>query len=128
MLRLGRDIDELFASGKRLRHDGKIRARYIVRENGKNDLSILFLFVVPKKFVRPAHERNKIKRWLREAIQNSDVLDELAQLLQENKKQMLIALRVETPPSARMNWNIISDEVGEIGRKLITAQDRIRRD
>lgn len=59
------DIDLIFDNGASVR-DGSIVLRYAFRESSENELSQKVLVVVPKKRVRMAVDRNKLKRQLRE--------------------------------------------------------------
>ncbi|HYM21275.1 MAG TPA: ribonuclease P protein component [Candidatus Kapabacteria bacterium] len=118
LLRLRHDIDELFARGKRLRYDGKIGVRYIVLENSSDAHPLLFLLVTPKRYIRKAHERNKLKRWLREVVRNSESMEKLAMQLQNANRQMIVSLFIREKPSARMNWDVIRREVEDIAQQL----------
>lgn len=59
------DIDLLFEKGASVR-DGIIVLRYAFRESVQNEPQNQVLVVVPKKRVRKAVDRNKLKRQIRE--------------------------------------------------------------
>lgn len=59
------DIELLFENGLSVR-DGIIVLRYVFRESAENELTQKILVVVPKKRVRKAVDRNKLKRQIRE--------------------------------------------------------------
>lgn len=67
---LKKDIDHLFANGKTL--FGKaVNVRFDVSEIQSDLPPIRFLFIVPKKRIKKANERNLLKRRLREAARLS---------------------------------------------------------
>ena len=111
MLRLRRDLDALFARAKRVRSGNRyLQVRVLFREK-TTSRATQYLFVAPKRTIRPAHERNTIKRWLREAVRTSMIEKQLQATLSENNIEALILIRVNEPPSARMNWDVVVSEV-----------------
>jgi ribonuclease P protein component len=118
MIRLERDIDVVLRGGKRLKHSGTFAARFALRELPAGAKPLLFLFIVPKRFVRRAHERNQIKRWLREALIASEAFQTLTTALASSERQFLVSIRVDKAPSATMNWNVIHAEVESIVEAL----------
>ena len=60
-----KDIELLFGKAESVRN-GAIILRYIFRESGNNESRQQVLIVVPKKRVRKAVDRNRIKRQIRE--------------------------------------------------------------
>jgi ribonuclease P protein component len=125
-LRLKRDIDLLFKEARPLAKAGRdtavVAARYVVRELAEGEVPILILYHAPKKFTKPAHERNKLKRWMREAVRLSEEMASLSEMLSGNKKQVLLLVRITTPPSPSCNWQHISADMRSIGKKLVEIQ------
>src|SRR5690554_3315158 len=69
-----KDIDLLFSNAQSVRQ-GSIMLRYAFRESHSDEAQQQILIVVPKKRVRSAVNRNKIKRQLREIYRlNKEVL------------------------------------------------------
>ena len=124
-IRLQRDIDELFAEGRSLGRTGKdtlvVSGKYLLRELPEpNAPALLLLYHAPKKFTKPAHERNKLKRWMREAVRISDQMKNVSELVEGNSKQLLILMRITQPPSKDCNWQHIEGDVKKIGEVLMT--------
>lgn len=114
MIRLERDIDLVFRGGKRLRHSGRLPVRYALRDLDEGECAVIFMFIVPKRAVRRANQRNTIKRWFREAIIRSAAHSELISIAAERGKQILVSIKVDAPPSATMHWDIVVGEVEAI--------------
>lgn len=122
-LRLERDIDELFKKGRWLAHARKdtvvIEVKHLLRALPQaNAPAILILYNAPKKYVKSAHERNKLKRWMREAVRSSEEFTKLGEMARENNRQMLVLLRLSSPPNAHCNWEHILPEICSIGKIL----------
>lgn len=122
-LRLQRDIDELFKEGRSLGRMGRdtlvVSGKYLLRKLPEAKAPvILYLYHAPKKFIKPAHERNKLKRWMREAVRLSEEMDSIKDTLHEKNVQLLLLLRITTPPSARCNWQHITEDIRSIAGKL----------
>src|SRR4051812_987612 len=96
VIRLQKDISELFSGRRSLARSGKqtstISSLYQIRDFLSDD-PIVFLFHVQKKVVPKAHDRNKLRRWIREAVRHSAELMEIESALREKNKQVLILLR-----------------------------------
>jgi len=126
-IRLKKDIDELFAKRKSLVRSGNqtssLSSIYVLRPlDGQTD-SLLFLLHAPKKFIKQAHERNKLKRWMREAIRKNEEIEKIKGILAEKNLQALILVRADFKPSKEHGWRQIKEDIQIIGRKLI---DKIR--
>jgi len=113
MLRLRRDLDMVFRQAKPVRGSfGKLSVRILFRERtSQTAAAIQYLFVAPKRNIRHANERNKIKRWLREAVRTSELEKQIQETLRANDLEALVMIRVYEPPSATMNWTVISEEI-----------------
>jgi ribonuclease P protein component len=123
MIRFERDIDLVFRGGKRLRHPGRVPVRFALRDLGEGESAVMFIFIVPKRSVRRANQRNTIKRWLREAIIHCAAHAELIERSGESKKQILVSIKIDAPPSAAMRWDVVVGEVeGILGALLALLQ------
>jgi ribonuclease P protein component len=122
MIRLQKDIDELFAMRKSLVRSGNqtssLSSIYHLREIEENDEPLLLLFHAPKKFIKQAHERNKLKRWIREAIRKSEEIQNAVKILRDKKLQVLLLVRADFKPSKDHAWNEIKNDIVVIGNKL----------
>jgi ribonuclease P protein component len=119
MIRLERDIDVVFRGSKRLRHPGSLHTRFALRDLPEAAATVMFIFVVPKRSVRRANQRNTIKRWLREAIIRSAAHAELIERSLGRGKQVLVSIKVDAPPSATMRWDVVVNEVEGILSALV---------
>jgi len=127
MIRLQKDIDDLFANRRSLTRSGNqtttISSIFYLRELPEASEPILFLLHAPKKFVKPAHERNKLKRWMREAIRKNEEFLKIREILSEKKLQALLLLRSDFKPSKDHSWNEIEGDIKIVIQKL---KDKIR--
>lgn len=90
------DIELLFEQGASVR-DGSIVLRYLFRESAENELAQKVLVVVPKKRVRRAVDRNKLKRQIREIYR----LNKINQQIEVTAgKALLIAIIYSGKPEA----------------------------
>ena len=123
MIRLQKDIDELFAKRKSLVRSGNqtrtLSSIYYFRPSSEKTEPILFLLHAPKKFIKQAHERNKLKRWMREAIRKNDELEKISELLTNKNIQALLLIRADYKPSKEHGWQQIKEDIQIIGKKLI---------
>jgi ribonuclease P protein component len=61
-----RDIEKLFSQEAQYEKSGLLALRYLLRDKREGESAIRVLIVVPKKKVRKASNRNRLKRQLRE--------------------------------------------------------------
>jgi ribonuclease P protein component len=80
------EIDALFSDGKTLR-SGSLSIKFLFEES-KQEPKTKFLVVVPKKKVRRAVDRNKLKRQLREVIR----LNKASLPIVPNKRLLLVVV------------------------------------
>ncbi|MFI5264691.1 MAG: ribonuclease P protein component [Candidatus Kapaibacterium sp.] len=128
MIRLQKDIDDLFANRKSLTRSGNqtttISSIYYLRELPEASEPILFLLHAPKKFIKPAHERNKLKRWMREAIRKNEELEKIREILSEKKQQALLLLRSDFKPSKDHAWNQIEGDILIVMKLLLEKSQK----
>ena|SRR2546430_169230 len=124
-IRLRKDIDELFAGRRSLARSGNqtatISSLYFLRPLLEDDEPLLILFHAPKKNIPKAHERNKVKRWMREAVKQNEELSRIESALKEKNKQVLLLLRGDFKPSKEHSWQEIRSDIniiaGSLGKK-----------
>ena len=123
MLRLQKDIDDLFSKRKSLVRSGNqtttLSSIYYLRPMPENSEPILFLLHAPKKFIKPAHERNKLKRWIREAIRKNEEFQMIREILLEKKQQALLLVRADFKPSKDHNWLQIEGDISIVTKRLM---------
>ena len=123
MLRLQKDIDDLFAKRKSLVRSGNqtlsLSSIYLLRPADQNSEPILFLLHAPKRIMKQAPLRNKLKRWMREAIRQSSEIEKIRNVLLEQNKQVLLLFRSDFKPSKDHGWKEIKEDITVIGKKLL---------
>jgi ribonuclease P protein component len=123
MLRLQKDIDELFSKRRSLvrsgDHTSTLSAIFYLRPFPDGVDPILFLLHAPKKNIKEAHERNKVKRWMREAMRKNAAANEIAELLTEKKLQALVLIRADFRPSPGHGWQQIEEDIRIIYTRLL---------
>lgn len=87
-----KQIDQLFASGKRF-HTHPFRLAYLTMNLPEDSRlhPVQILISVPKKKFRKAHDRNRLKRQIREAwrISRKPLMEKISGLSSENKMNAL---------------------------------------
>ncbi len=68
-----KDIDLLFAEGRNVR-SGSVSLKWIVRDTFSSESQRQVLIIVPKRNVRKAVDRNRIKRQIREIYRTNRIL------------------------------------------------------
>ena len=87
-----KDIDTLFGGGSRAMTSFPVRAVYAKAEGGSHTSAAQMMVSVPKKHIRHAVGRNRIKRQVREAYRlNKHILDEALATLTPQGKCLHIA-------------------------------------
>jgi len=123
MIRLQKDIDELFAMRMSLARSGNhtkmLSSLYLLRTAEENSEPILFLLHAPKKFIKQAHLRNKLKRWMREAIRQSEQVEKVNAILAEKNTQALVLIRADFKPSKDHAWLQIQEDIRIIMNRLM---------
>jgi ribonuclease P protein component len=115
MIRLQNDIDELFGKRKSLVRSNNqtttLSSIYYIRQLPENAEQIIFLLHAPKKFIKEAHDRNKVKRWMREAIRNNAEFEKIKKILLEKNLQTLLLVRADFKPSKDHGWQQIEPDI-----------------
>ncbi len=117
----GRDtLDWFFANRKwiRLGQNSIIECAWAKRPLPESESAIRFLLLAPKRSYKRAHDRNKIKRWLRAAIAEVPEFSTLEAQLTSRGEQALVMMRV-SKPIRDVKWGMIVSEVKTVANKLV---------
>ena len=77
--------------------------------------------LAPKRSYKRAHDRNKIKRWLRAAIAEVPEFSTLEAQLSSRSEQVLVMMRI-AKPIRDVKWGMIVSEVRTVAHsKLVNA-------
>ena len=112
----GRDtLDWFFKNRKwiRLGQNSIIESAWAKRPLPESEAGIRFLLLAPKRSYKRAHDRNKIKRWLRAAIAEVPEFSSLETELTSRGEQLLVMMRI-SKPIRDVKWAQILDEVHAI--------------
>jgi RNase P protein component len=125
-LRLKRDLDWFFDNKRRLTgcRTKVVEAAWSRRPIPEGRCAIQFLFLAPKRHIRLAHDRNKIKRWLREAVGAIPQFTEIERVADTSNLQIILMLRVLRGPTSAIgdrvvDWSAIASDVERIGTALL---------
>src|SRR5256885_12325652 len=107
-----KNLDWFFANRKWVRKAGNslVEAGWAIRELPEGEAAIRFLLLASKRNYKRAHERNKIRRWLRAAITEISDFTLLEESLSANGQQLLVMLRI-SKPLREVTWQQILKEV-----------------
>ena len=117
----GRDtLDWFFANRKwvRLGQNSIIECAWAVRVLPESEAGIRFLLLAPKRSYKRAHDRNKIKRWLRAAIAEVPEFSALETQLMDRSEQVLVMMRI-SKLIRDVKWAQILDETNRISELLM---------
>jgi RNase P protein component len=104
MVRGKRNIDWLFANRRWLRMTGTtLQVAYAIRPLAADESPLQFQLIDAKRDMKRAHDRNKARRWLREAIAASPDFCAIEARLASAGEQLLVLVRVREHPDA-MNY------------------------
>ena len=112
----GRDtLDWFFANRKwiRLGQNSIIECAWAKRSLPETEAGIRFLLLAPKRSYKRAHDRNKIKRWLRAAIAEVPEFSSLETELTSRGEQLLVMMRI-SKPIREVKWAQILDETAKM--------------
>ncbi len=122
----GRDtLDWFFANRKwiRLGQNSIIECAWAKRPLPEASLTmresaIRFLLLAPKRSYKRAHDRNKIKRWLRAAIAEVPEFSTLETELTARGEQVLVMMRI-AKPIRDVKWAQILDETNRVSELMM---------
>jgi len=119
-LRGDKTLDWFFANRKWIRTAKLqvVECGWAERPLPELESSVRFLILAPKRSYKRAHDRNRVKRWLRAAVNQSPVFAELESSLTEQGLQLLIMLRISKPLTTLL-WETIMADVSAIGNHLM---------
>jgi ribonuclease P protein component len=118
---VGRDtLDWFFANRKwiRLGQNSFIECAWAKRPLPEAEAAIRFLLLAPKRSYKRAHDRNKIKRWLRAAIAEVPEFSLLETAITSRSEQVLVMMRI-SKPIRDVKWAQILDETNRICELLM---------
>jgi ribonuclease P protein component len=88
-----------------------IKAAWAEREWKEGSSTLLFLISVSKKNVRKAHDRNKIKRWMKSALQKDPMLKTITELERDRKRQLTLMFAGLRGPSSECTYTTVQSEI-----------------
>ncbi len=84
----------------------------------ESESAIRFLLLAPKRSYKRAHDRNKIKRWLRTAIAEVPEFPSLESQLLSRNEQVLVMMRI-SKPIRDVKWVQIVEEMKRVVELLM---------
>ncbi|HWF45349.1 MAG TPA: ribonuclease P protein component [Candidatus Kapabacteria bacterium] len=119
-----KNLDWFFANRKWVRVSVKgvasksiVEAAWASRSLPEGEAGVRFLLLAPKRNYKHAHDRNKIRRWLRAAISEVELFARIEDRMQESSQQSIVMMRV-SKPLPNLNWSAILDDVRKIAERL----------
>jgi ribonuclease P protein component len=114
-----KSLDWFFQNRKWIRTAGNslVEAAWAIRDLPEGEADIRFLLLASKRNYKRAHDRNKIRRWLRAAITETPEFASLEDTAAATGKQLLVMLRI-SKPMLEVKWSIIKDEIAVVARHL----------
>lgn len=119
VLRSRKEIEQFFKEKRWLTtRNSKVQAAYAIwpAEEGKDSLQ--FLFLVTKRNVPKAHDRNQLKRWLRAAVHEVGGFEAIAQQMQNENRRLILMLTISTSPE-EIDWGVVLSDVRNIETALL---------
>ena len=89
------------------------------KEDASENPGLTFFFAVSKRDVREAHDRKKLKRWMREAVRRTPALRKIAEDARNSKVRVYLMLRVAEAPGLSVNWKSILRDALIVGPLLV---------
>ena len=81
--------------------------------SSQTEAGIRFLLLASKRSHKHAHDRNKIRRWLRAAITETEEFSQLEETMLSRGEQLLVMMRV-SKPVPEVKWAVVLDDVRQI--------------
>ncbi len=97
-----------------------VEAAWAKRPLPESEVPLRFLLLVSKKTHKAAHERNKIRRWLRAAIAETGSFSGIEESARARNEQIVIMMRVSLAVR-ELKWELILNDVQETARALENA-------
>ena len=120
VVRGDKSLDWLFKNKRQIRPTKpfQILSASFAIETPSEHPGLVFLFQVTKRDIPEAHDRQKVKRWLREAIRRSEDLQVIALNARKKLSRTHLALRIKEKPGPKVNWPAILADVELAGSAL----------
>jgi ribonuclease P protein component len=114
-----KNLDWFFRNRKWIRTAGNslVEAAWAIRELPEGEPGLRFLLLASKRNYKRAHDRNKIRRWLRAAITEAKEFASLEETIAAGSKQLLVMMRISRGMH-EVQWDHVKSEVGAIVRHL----------
>ncbi|ARN78472.1 ribonuclease P protein component [Nonlabens spongiae] len=106
-------IARVFKDGKSVRK-GPLRMVYVLNPNGKESSEHQIGFVVPKRFVKKAVDRNKMKRLMRESYR---LQQEIIQTLDSQYIQGMIMYQSSKPMEFEKMFSLMRKLLNELTKR-----------
>ena len=116
----GRDNIDWFFKNRKWIRSAKLEileCSWAIRPLPDGEAGIRFLLLAPKRNYKRAHDRNKIKRWLRAAITQIEDFTAIEQTLAAQDKQLLVTLKISIPIET-VKWSVILEDILQIADML----------
>lgn len=81
------------------------------------EAGVRILLLASKRSYKLAHDRNKIRRWLRAAITQTEAFPQIEETMLARGEQLIIMLRISKPVRA-VQWDAIVSDVHTIAVHL----------
>lgn len=81
------------------------------------EAGIRILLLAAKRSYKRAHDRNKIRRWLRAAIAETEEFSQLEETMLSRGEQLLIMMRISKPIRS-VQWDAVASDVHTIAVHL----------
>lgn len=118
-LRGTKTLDWFFANRKWIRTAKLqvVECAWAERPLPEGEAPVRFLILAAKRSYKRAHDRNRIKRWLRAAVNQVPAFAELESYVKEHGVQVLIMMRI-SKPIRDLEWPVIVSDVERIAEHL----------
>jgi RNase P protein component len=107
----------IIASAKGVPSKSIVEAAWSSRPLSEGEAGVQFLLLAPKRNYKHAHDRNKIRRWLRAAVAEVELFAHIEDRMLDNSRQLIVMMRISKPLSS-LSWSAILDDVHTIAERL----------
>lgn len=114
-----KNLDWFFANRKWIRTSSLTvtECAWAKRPLPLGEAGVRILLLASKRSYKLAHDRNKIRRWLRAAITSTEEFSPLEQTMLERNEQLLLMMRISKPIRA-VQWDAIVSDMHTIAAHL----------
>ncbi|HZK76643.1 MAG TPA: ribonuclease P protein component [Candidatus Kapabacteria bacterium] len=110
-----KNLDWFFANRKWIRTSALAvtECAWAKRPLPTGEAGVRILLLAAKRSYKLAHDRNKIRRWLRAAITSTEEFSRLEETMLAHGEQLLMMMRI-SKPIADVKWNVVLEDVTRI--------------